>query len=121
MKLPMISVLVPCLAVVALMAASCAPIAPPERMACRPEVRAMSSMDYGTFKQMMGGAGGVAMVDEAVAEKKGRELVKVEAVAKGNSRESGKERWTVRHADGGTAIYQVRWMGPVMEVTPERE
>lgn len=117
MKAPIASLLV--LAVSALFTASCAPAA---RMPYQPAVRAKSATSDAMFAQLMGGTGGVAFADEVVERQtKGRELVKVEPLATGNSLQSGKERWTVRHADGRLVTYLVAWERPQFEVTPEKQ
>lgn len=111
--------LLPCVAVLGLITASCAPAA---RMAYEPSVRARSSTGDAMFATLMGGIGGVAFADEVMEkETEGRALVKVEPLATGNSMQSGRERWTVRHADGGLATYAVAWDRPNFQVTPEKQ
>jgi len=96
--------------------------APAPRMPYQKNVRAMSATSNAMFAHMMGGIGGVAFADEVVeGTKAGRELVSIEPLSGTNSNQAGKERWTVRHADGKKSTYLVTWSGDRFEVKPEKK
>jgi len=82
----------------------------------------MSATTDSMFAHMMGGIGGVAFADEVVeGDTAGRQLIKIESLSKGNSSQSGKERWFVQHPNGKRATYLVKWSGRQFEVTPEKK
>lgn len=84
-------------------------------------VRGMTALDNAMFTKMVKGMGGVAFADDVNhPNSTGRELVGITRLDPSSSAAAGKERWSIRHADGRTATYLLTWSDGDFQVKPEQ-
>jgi len=88
--------------------AGCVSIIGTSKLSYTPEVRRQSSASDISFHDLLTAIGGVGNVDRAAyPDSKERALVRVEVISPNGDQKIGSERWTIRHDDNATVVYQV--------------
>jgi hypothetical protein len=88
--------------------AGCASIIGTSKLTYAPEVRRQSSASDVSFHDLLTAIGGVGYVDRAAfPDSKERALVRVEVLSPCGDQKIGSERWTIRHDDNASVVYQV--------------
>ena len=91
-----------------LMLAGCTTLSSTSTPTYTPEVRSESSVSTPLFHDVLTAFRGVGYLDkDAFPMAKERTLVRIEVVYAYDSQKTGIERWTIKHDDGKTAVYQV--------------
>jgi hypothetical protein len=82
---------------------------PKVKLNCSSEIRKMSHVDNAQFRALLGGIGGIAMMDEAIFPNvKEREIVEIKVITLCLNGKTGVERWTIKHDGNQTAAYLVK-------------
>jgi hypothetical protein len=82
---------------------------PKAKLNCSPEIRKTSQVDNAEFRALLGGIGGVAMMDEALyPDVKAREVVEIKIITPFQMEKAGVEQWTIKHDGNKTASYFIK-------------